>query len=282
MSQVGPCDVPEGWGWWSGTESRRVSLGRATEDAGAAMRETIWFLKHHPLFERLTPAELARLERGAVMRKFPRRDLIYFPTDAGQSILVLAKGRVKLKDVSPDGKETIIAFIDEGDIFGELALLDDEPRREFAEAVEECLVLAIPCADFLQVMDGRPDLAMSISKLVGVRRRRIEARLRNLLFRSNRERLAHILLELVQSHGERVGGRWQIRLRLTHQDLAGLIGATRETVTLTLGQFQKDRLIEVHRRQIVVVDYGRLAAEVHAPPGPPAPVGPATRKNRQW
>ena len=99
-----------------------------------AMSETIWFLKRCDLFERLTPAEKQRLERRAVVRTFKRRDTIYFPAEPGQSVLVLAQGRVKIKVVAPDGKETIFAFIQEGELFGELAVLDSAPRNEFAEA----------------------------------------------------------------------------------------------------------------------------------------------------
>src|SRR5262249_29879792 len=85
------------------------------------MSEKIWFLKRCVLFEQLTQAERLRLERRAVMRTFRRREIIYFPTEPGESVLVLARGRVKIKAVNPEGKETIFAFIDEGEVFGELA-----------------------------------------------------------------------------------------------------------------------------------------------------------------
>jgi CRP-like cAMP-binding protein len=221
----------------------------------------LWYLKRCDLFERLTPAQAERLERHALMRTFKRRSLIYLPDEPGQSVLVLARGRVKIRDVTPDGKETILAFIDEGELFGELALVDDEPRREYAEAVVDSQVLVIPRDHLLWLMGQQPDVALSVTKLVGLRRRRLQTRLRNVLFLSSRERLVRLLLELAEMHGLRNGNRFEIGLPLCHQELGGLIGVTRETVTVVLGQLQQEGLIQVQRCRITVLDSHRLAAE---------------------
>ncbi|HYT92720.1 MAG TPA: Crp/Fnr family transcriptional regulator [Gemmataceae bacterium] len=226
------------------------------------MSEKIWFLKRCDLFEGLAPAERERLEGHALLRNFKRGEIIYSPTESGQTVLVLARGRVKIKALGQDGKESILAFIDEGELFGELALLDSEPRNDFAEAVEASVVVAVPCEDMLWLIGRRPDIALYVTKLIGLRRRRIENRLRNILFRSTRERVVALLLELLESHGQAAGPHWEIRLKLSHQELANLIGATRETVTLTLGRLQAERFIRVRRRQIVILDRNRLAEEL--------------------
>jgi CRP/FNR family cyclic AMP-dependent transcriptional regulator len=225
------------------------------------MSEKIWFLKQCPLFELLTAAEKQRLEQRAVLRVFARRQIIYFPSEPGQSVLLLARGRVKIKVLAADGRETILAFIDEGELFGELALLDPSPRNEYAEAVDDAKVIAMAREELLWLMSQHPELSLQITKLVGLRRRRIENRLRNILFRSTRERIAALLLELQDSHGEKLRQGWMIRLPLTHQELANLIGATRESVTLTLGRLQAEGLIQVRRCRLVVLDRRRLAEE---------------------
>jgi CRP-like cAMP-binding protein len=225
------------------------------------MTEKIWFLKHCSLFEQLTAAQKKHLEEHAVLRVFARREIIYFPTDPGQSVLLLARGRVKIKVLAADGRETILAFIEEGELFGELALVDEAPRHEFAEAVSDTKVIAVARADMLWLMAQHAELSLAITKLVGLRRRRIENRLGNILFRSTRERVAALLLELLESHGEALPDGWLVRLRLSHQEMANLIGSTRETVTLILGRLQREGLIEVRRRRLVVVDRPRLAAE---------------------
>jgi CRP-like cAMP-binding protein len=225
------------------------------------MAEKVWFFKQVDWLSQLTAEEAARLEARAMTRKFRKGEMVYCPHEAGETVLLLAAGRIKLKTVTPDGKEAILAFIEEGELFGELALLDGSPRGEFAEAVLESQVIAIAAAELQAVMQQRPDVAVGITRLVGLRRRRIQNRLQNILFRSNRERVTHLLLELLETHGVRDGSHWQIGIRLSHQELASLIGATRESVTLILGQLQLEKLIRVRRRQLTVLDRERLLAE---------------------
>lgn len=225
------------------------------------MTSKLWYLKRCDLFERLTPEQAEHLEGRAIMRRFARGDIIYLPSDMARSVLVLASGRVKIKGLTPDGKEFIYAFIEPGEIFGELALVEESPREEFAEALEACEILAIDRDDLFRLMAARPEVSLGITKLLGVRRRRIEMRLRNIMFRSNRQRVLGVLLELLDSYGERAGTDWRIRLRLSHQELASLIGATRETVTIVLGQLQYEGFIRVQRRCITILDRDRLVAE---------------------
>lgn len=232
------------------------------------MANSIWFLKKCDLFERLSDAEAERLNRRALVRHFRKKSTIYAPSEAGQTVLVLASGRVKVFDLTPEGRETIMAFVEQGELFGELAALDGEPRREFAEAATDCDVLAIPRDDFLNLLESRADLALSVTKLVGLRRQRIETRLRNILFLPSRPRLIRVLVELVETHGEHTGTRHEIRFPLSHQDLAGLIGVSRETVTLTLGQLQCDGLIAIERRRVVILDLPRLRQEGDLSPEP--------------
>ena len=234
------------------------------------MSGSIWYLKTCDLFERLSDAEAERLNRRALVRKFKKKAVVYAPAEAGQTVLVLATGRVKIYDLTLEGRETILAFVEQGELFGELAALDGQPRREFAEAVEDCEVLAIPGADFMALLESRADLALSVTRLVGLRRQRIETRLRSILFLPSRPRLIRVLVELVETHGERTGTRYAIRFPLSHQDFAGLIGVSRETVTLTLGQLQAEGLIAVERRRVVLLDLERLRREVERPADPPA------------
>lgn len=227
------------------------------------MASKLWYLKNCDLFEQITDEQAARLERRAALRDFGRGELIYFPGEPGDSVLLVAQGRVKIKRINPDGKETILAFIDEGELFGELAAIDDRPRDDYAEAADRTQVLAIRRDDMIWLMEQSSSVSMKLTRLFGLRRRRIEARLQNILFRSHRERVAALLTEMLETHGERNGDGWNIRLKLSHQDLAGLIGSARETVTLTLGQLQLEGLIKVRRRSITVMDREALAREAN-------------------
>ena len=238
------------------------------------MGEGVWYLKQCHLFDRLSEGEAGQLNRRALTRTYKRGAVIYSPHQPGETVLVLASGRVKIKNITQDGRETILAFIEEGELFGELALLDGQVRREYAEAVDASQVLLIPRGDIVTLMENRPDIALSVTKLIGLRRLRIETRLRNLLFLTSRDRMVHILLELAETHGNRIGNRVELRIPLSHQDVASLIGVTRETATLTLGQMQAVGIVEVSRRRIVISDVRRLNAEANGSSEPPAPSRP--------
>ena len=110
------------------------------------MAEKTWYLKQCDLFERLAPAELAQLESRCRSRKFPRNGPIYLPADQADGVLLLTAGRVKICSFTPEGKQAILAFIEPGEIFGELAIFHGGDRDEYAEAAEASTVVLIPAA----------------------------------------------------------------------------------------------------------------------------------------
>jgi CRP-like cAMP-binding protein len=225
--------------------------------------ERFWYLKKSELFENLTASEYHRLEAQAVVRRFARKQVVYFPSDPGSTVLLLFEGRIKIKTITPEGKEAILAFIEPGEMFGELSLVDPGKRGEFAESALASLVCAIPRETMLEVMSAHPETALRVTKIMGLKQRRIENRVKNMLFRSFRERVVFLLLELAERYGKPTGRQIQIGLKLSHQEIASLIGATRETVTILLGELQNDGHIRVQRRLITVLDPGRLEQSVN-------------------
>lgn len=234
------------------------------------MSEKLWHLKNCPLFDQLAPAELQRIELASRARTFPRKSPVYLPADPSKNIFLLASGRIKLCHLTPDGKQSILAFIEPGELFGELAILDGGDREEYAEALEKSTVVMIPGETFAQLMESRADVTLGITKMIGLRRRRIERRLKNLLFLSNRQRLVHLLLELAEQYGQPTSDGLDLGIKLSHQDLANVIGSTRETVTVVLGELQIEGLLTVGRRKIVIKKLDALAAGVQRP-SPPIP-----------
>ncbi len=230
------------------------------------MSEKIWYLKHCDLFQRLAPDELAWLEARCRLREYPRGSPIYLPADAADGVLLLARGRAKICSFTEEGKQTILTFIEPGELFGELALVDPGQREEYAEAAEKSTVILIPAEAINELVERRPDFSLGVTKLFGLRRRRIERRLKYLLFRSNRERLVHLLLELAEQYGRRVEGGVELTIKLSHQDLASIIGSTRETVTVVLGELQAEGTLRLGRRQVVLRDVDRLAGSVNVQP----------------
>ena len=230
------------------------------------MQDKHWFLKRCDLFTRLQPDQLTRLEARSRIGDFPRGKLIYLPSDASDGCFLLAAGRVRIFSITPDGKQSIVAFIEPGDLFGELAILDVARRDEFAEAAEKSLVVLIPGEVISSLAQENAALFLGITRLIGLRRRRIERRLRGLLFRSNRQRLIHLLLELAEQFGYSTARGTQIGLKLSHQELAGVIGSTRESVTLLLGELEREGAVQIVRRRIELLEPQRLAQEIEFAP----------------
>jgi len=230
------------------------------------MQDKFWYLKNCDLFERLTPEQSARLESRSRTRIFEKRGLVYLSSDHADSVLLLASGRVKLYHITSEGKQAVLAIIDPGEFFGELAILDSGPREEFAEAMERSTVIRIPGDEIRQLMDEQPRVSLEVSRLMGLRRRRVERRLKSLLFRSNRERLVYLLIELAERYGRRTNDGVVIGIKLSHQELANIIGSTRETVTVLLGNMQNEGALQIKRRQIILKEMERLAQSVEIPP----------------
>ncbi|MEZ6063429.1 MAG: Crp/Fnr family transcriptional regulator [Planctomycetaceae bacterium] len=237
------------------------------------MNEKFWYLKNCPLFRQLTPEQIRGIEAACFAREFQRGEFIYLPSDMGDSILLLARGRVRIYHVTPEGKQAILGFVEPGELFGELSVFDEHRREEYAEAADKCFVVLMPRHVMQHVMAENPDISLGMTRLFGFRLRRIERRLKSLLFRSSRDRLIHLLLELAEKYGRRQPDGLLIAMKISHQDLASVIGATRETVTITLGELQQEGMVEIQRRRVVLkrvedmtslVDFGplRLAAAV--------------------
>lgn len=230
------------------------------------MPEKYWYLKNCELFEQLAPEQVESIEAHSRLRKFSRGEPIYLPADDADGVLLLASGRVRICGFTPEGKQSILSFIEPGEVFGELSVLESGPRDEFAEAVKASTVLLISASEMRRVIDEVPTVALRVTKLMGLRRKRVERRLKYLLFHSNRDRLVHLLLELAGQYGIVVTEGVDLGINLAHQDLAGMIGSTRETVTIVLGELQKAGLIKVGRQKILLKEIQKLAESVHLEP----------------
>jgi len=213
------------------------------------------------LFRHVTPERLQRLETISPARSFARNNSIYLPGEPAEEVFLLVSGRVKICHLTPEGKQSILAFIEPHELFGESAIFEFGPREEYAEAIEPSTVLKIPSREIRSLIRQQPDVSWSITRMIGLRRRRIERRLKNLLFLSNRDRLCHLLLELAERHGVAGPEGTRLQINLSHQNLANVIGSTRETVTVILGELQAEGLLHLGRRKIVLLQPQRLAED---------------------
>lgn len=223
------------------------------------MNEKYWYLKQCPVLTELTSVQIQSLESECFSREFARGETIYLPSDMGHSVMLLARGRVRIYHVTEEGKQAILGFVETGELFGELSAFSGSLRDEFAEATEKSLVVLMPRQTVQQLMRDHPSVSMKLTSLFGLRLKRIERRLKSLLFRSSRDRLIHLLLELGERYGRRTPDGLLIAQKISHQDMASIIGATRETVTITLGELQDEGILSIDRRRVTLKDFDGLA-----------------------
>ncbi|TWU06145.1 Crp/Fnr family transcriptional regulator [Stieleria varia] len=227
------------------------------------MQRTIWHLQHCDIFSELSIESLERIEPRCRARKFAARTPIYLPSEVADSVLLLTSGMAKICNLTNEGKQSILAFVEPGELFGELAVFERETREEYVETIEASTLVMIPITAMQELVEKNHRVALSLTKMIGLRRHRIERRLKNLLFLSNHDRLVHLLLDLAEQFGIHCSDGIRLRIKLAHQELANLMGSTRETVTILLGHLKDEGLIEVGRKRIVLLDATRMASQVH-------------------
>ncbi len=219
----------------------------------------LWFLKHIRLFDGISPSEMQEMEKITRMEEVKKRQPLYLPGDSSSSVYFLKRGRVKIASTATNGKEVTFDILEAGDVFGELDVLEDTPRSTSAETLDDALICVIPRKDFDQYLAMHPNVMFKLTKLIGLRLKKIQSRVEDLVFRDVPARLAHLLSELGKTDG--VADKQGIRLKakLTHQEMANLIGCSRETVSTTMGQFRNEGLIQMDGRAITILNEKRLS-----------------------
>ncbi|MFH1130366.1 MAG: Crp/Fnr family transcriptional regulator [Pseudomonadota bacterium] len=215
-----------------------------------------------PLFQHLSSEKLERLIKFVQIEQGRRRHLFFMKGDPGNSIYFVSAGRVKISRITPDGKELTIAYRGVGESFGELCLEDGTPRQDMAEAMENTTAVVIPRERFEKLLQSQVDLAYNFCRMLCLDRRELELRFENVVFKDVNTKIAELLLSLSVERGVEVENGILLDVKITHQEMANLIGSTRETVSLTLAQFKRSGLIRFEGRKIVIRDRERLQALV--------------------
>jgi CRP/FNR family transcriptional regulator, cyclic AMP receptor protein len=213
----------------------------------------LWFLKHIRLFDGISPSEMQEMEKITRMEEVKKRQPLYLPGDPSRNVYLLKKGRVKIANTAPSGKEVTFDILEPGEVFGELEVLEDAPRSTSAEALDDALICVIPRKDFDQYLAMHPNVTVKLTKLIGLRLKKIQSRIEDLVFRDVPARLAHLLSELSKSDGVADKQGVRLKVRLTHQEMANLIGCSRETVSATMGLFRDQGLIQMDGRTITIL-----------------------------
>src|SRR3954453_17438196 len=215
--------------------------------------QTADFLASVPLFHGLDREELARFGELVRERSYPKGSVILFQGDPGDSLYVLRHGRAKVVLIGEDGRGVILGVLEPGAHFGELALIDDQPRSAHVIAMEDAQLLILRREDFRRRVEANPTVAWALLMELSRRLRRADQKIGGLVLLDVPGRISRLLLDLPPAWGPST-----IDKPLTHQTIAQMIGASRETVSRAMKEFQEEGLIRVERRRIAVANRDAL------------------------
>jgi CRP-like cAMP-binding protein len=213
-------------------------------------REALESLRVIPLFSDVGDEHLERVADHLIERRFPKHKTIVEEGLPGDYMYVIREGRVQVSKLSDDGREKILEFLDAGDFFGEMSLLDDAPRSATVRALSDTRILALSRADFLNVMRRSPDVAMAVVQELTRRLRDTDEQASSLSFQRVKQRTQGLLQRLAKDEVGREGRR--ITPVLTHQQIADMIGTSRETVTRALKGLKQQGWLEQEGKRYVV------------------------------
>jgi CRP/FNR family transcriptional regulator/CRP/FNR family cyclic AMP-dependent transcriptional regulator len=213
-------------------------------------REALDTLRNIPLFSSVRDADLEAIASLLIERRFPRHKTIVEEGLPGDYMYILCEGRVQVSKLSDDGREKIREFLEDGDFFGEMSLLDNAPRSASVRALADTRILALSRADFLAVLRRSPDLAMAVIQELTRRLRRVDDQASSLSFQRVEERTKGLLTRLAKEDPQNVGRR--VTPALTHQQIADMIGTSRETVTRALKLLKEHGWLEQEGKKYVL------------------------------
>lgn len=192
-------------------------------------------------------------------KTYKKGQYIYLQSEQANKVFFVAKGKVKIGTYSESGKEITKSFVQVGEFFGELALLGEGKRRDFAVATESTTIYTLTTGEMQHKMKQSFSLNMFIMNKLGKRLRKIEHRVESLVFKTSRDRIVDFLKEQAAERGVRIGYEILVRGFLTHQEIANITATSRQTVTTVLNELRNKNLIYFNRRKLLIRDMAKLA-----------------------
>ena len=211
-------------------------------------------LRRVPLFATLTDPEFRNLERVFRVRPYQKNQVIFLEEEAGTYMYIVLAGKVKVTKSTPGGKESILAIHRQGDFFGEMSLLDGKTSPATVAAMEDCRIAAVSAADFRRFLMTNEKVVHQIIQVLCGRLRYVWAQIQSLSYSTAEARIRGGIRQLGLKHGVADSRGIIIDLKITHQEIAEMVGTSRETVTRTLARLQKSGIIQMENRRIILLD----------------------------
>ncbi len=216
-------------------------------------------VRRAPLFAALDDEASASLLQTMVEVRLGRAEVLFAEGDPGDRLYVIVEGKIKLGRTSVDGRENLLAILGPGQMFGELSLFDPGPRTATATAVTDTRLARLKKSSLRPWLNNRPEIAEQLLRVLARRLRRTNDALADLIFTDVPGRVAKALLQLAQRFGSQEAGLLRVTHDLTQEEIAQLVGASRETVNKALADFAHRGWLRLEGKSVLILDPERLA-----------------------
>jgi len=210
------------------------------------------------LFSHLSNEQLETLVQGSRVKRVTKREVVFRKGDKGRQMFTIVRGRVRMSTVSPDGREIVFGILEAGETFGELGLLDGQTRTATVTALDDAEFMALDRQQFIPFLERNPCTAIRLLEILSARLRATDEILEDTVFLELSCRLAKKLLSLAEQHGVETEEGTLIDMTLTQQDLANLVGTSRESVNKQLRAWEAADIVRVSRQRVTIVAHDEL------------------------
>jgi CRP/FNR family cyclic AMP-dependent transcriptional regulator len=227
-----------------------------------AEKTKLWYLENFNLFENLDEEKMEELNKLIIDTEKKKNEPVYFENEPSQTIYFLKKGRVKITKYLPDGSEKVLSIINPGEIFGELAYLDEPERTDYAVTVEPSRICAINKDDLAAFIEKNPALNVRLTKILGLKIKKFSERIEDLIFKDAEQRVVSFILRYSEKNGKKIGNQIFIKPFLKHQTIGELTACSRQTVNSILSKLRKEGLIKFDRNSLVIENFEKLRKKI--------------------
>jgi CRP/FNR family transcriptional regulator len=218
-----------------------------------------WYLRNHELFSVLNSSQIKQLCIIVGFKKAKKGEVIYLSSSEVPRIFFLKTGNIKIVSIDEEGNETIKDIILKGDLFGELDLISDQNSNEYAVALtNEVSICSFLMSDFENLLLQNPSLAISYTKFVGLKMKKVKNSYANLISKDSRTRLTSFLKDWAEKEGYKTGKKITIQNYLTQNDIAQVICTSRQTATILLNDLEHEGSITYNRKELIIHDITKL------------------------
>ncbi|KNF09375.1 transcriptional regulator, Crp/Fnr family [Gottschalkia purinilytica] len=216
------------------------------------------YLRKIPLFSQLNDNEIEKVKLVTKERFFKRGNIVISEGSKGEAVYIIKTGKVKIYKTDSSGREVILDIKGEGKMFAEVTLFSDMPNPATVMTIEDSYIYTISNIDIEDVIKNNPVMALEIIKVLNKRLQEAQSKVKNIVLNDTYVRTAYTLIKLSQKYGIKLGDKIELDLSITREELASLVGTSRETVSRALSQFNKEKSIEIKGRKIIISDINKL------------------------